>query len=124
MGQCGPDPCGGPCPFGQICHDETGECIADPCEFVTCPQGQWCDPNSDERCQDDPCLGTTCPNEGEVCRGGTCFDPSEFAPDAAIEQHVSVGGGGGCNAGGDAGLGLGLALLLMRRRRAAKGGAA
>jgi hypothetical protein len=122
MGQCGPDPCGAPCPFGQICHDETGECIADPCEFVNCPQGQWCDPNSDERCQDDPCLGTTCPNEGEVCRGGTCYAPSEFAPDAAIEQHVSVGGGGGCNAGGDAGLGLGLALLLMRRRRA-KGGA-
>ena len=41
----------------------------DPCQFVQCPQGQWCNPNHDGgTCEDDPCVGTTCPNAGEVCK--------------------------------------------------------
>jgi len=125
LGGCVEDPCGGPCPAGQVCHDSTRECVANPCGVFQCPQGQWCNPNNDGLCEDDPCFGTSCPNEGEICRGGTCYDPSAFAPDAAVEEHVTTGGGGGCAAGGGgtgAGFALGLAVLLMRRRRT-KGGA-
>jgi MYXO-CTERM domain-containing protein len=84
-----------------------------------CPQGQWCNPN-DGQCEDDPCVTNMveCPNEGEVCRGGTCLDPDTLRPDAAGETHVTVGGGGGCSTtGGAAGLFVGLALLFARRRK-------
>jgi hypothetical protein len=125
LGQCQADPCGEPCPNGQVCHDETGQCVNNPCSVINCPQGQWCNPNNNGTCEDDPCVGTQCPNENEVCRGGTCYDPAAFAPDAATEQHVTTGGGGGCSTGGGssgAGLALGLAVMLMRRKRT-KGGA-
>jgi hypothetical protein len=125
LGACVTDPCGEPCPNGQVCHDATGECVADPCGVINCPQGQWCNPNNNGMCEDDPCVGTACPHEGEICRGGTCFDPSAFAPDAPTEQHVTTGGGGGCSTGGGssgAGLALGLAVMLMLVRRT-KGGA-
>ncbi|MDX2092322.1 MAG: VWA domain-containing protein [Kofleriaceae bacterium] len=125
LGMCQEDPCGEQCPPGRVCHDATGECINDPCDIIQCPQGQWCNPNNNGACEDDPCVGTACPNEGEICRGGTCYDPSMFAPDAAVEQLVTTGGGGGCSTGGGssgAGLALGLAMMLVRRRRA-KGGA-
>ncbi|MGE0548340.1 MAG: MopE-related protein [Kofleriaceae bacterium] len=120
MGACETDPCGGPCPFGQACHDDTGECISDPCRFQTCPQGQWCNPNHNGQCEDDPCVGTQCPDQSQVCKGGTCYDPTVFMPDAGVETHVTTGGGGGCHTGSDVGLLAGLALLLMRRRRAAR----
>jgi uncharacterized protein (TIGR03382 family) len=121
LGVCETDPCGHPCPFGQVCHDDTNTCIDDPCTFRQCPQGQWCNPN-DGMCEADPCVGTMCPTADQVCKGGTCYNPDEFLPDAGVDQHVTVGGGGGCNTtGGDSGLILGLALLLVRRRR--QGGA-
>jgi uncharacterized protein (TIGR03382 family) len=121
LGVCETDPCGHPCPFGQVCHDDTNTCIDDPCKFRQCPQGQWCNPN-DGMCEADPCVGTMCPTADQVCKGGTCYNPDEFLPDAGVDQHVTVGGGGGCNTtGGDSGLILGLALLLVRRRR--QGGA-
>ena len=126
LGLCVEDPCGEPCPRGQACHDDTRECVDDPCQFIDCPVGQWCNPNSNGRCEDDPCVGTSCPNPGEVCRGGTCYDPAMFAPDAAVEEYVATGGGGGCSTGGGTSLGAGLALgltLLRRRRRRAQGGA-
>ena len=122
LGMCETDPCGDPCPFGYACNDVTGECIEDPCKVRDCPQGQWCNPN-DGQCEDDPCVANeiVCPNEGEVCRGGTCVDPDDFRPDAAGAAHVTVGGGGGCSTtDGSGGLFvIGLALLLARRRRRA-----
>jgi uncharacterized protein (TIGR03382 family) len=125
LGTCEADPCGHPCPFGQVCHDDNGMCIDDPCKFRQCAQGQWCNPN-DGLCEADPCIGTMCPSADQVCKGGTCYDPSDFLPDAGVDQHVTVGGGGGCNStGADSGLILGLAMLLVRRRRnvRAQGGA-
>ena len=119
LGTCETDPCGHACPFGQACNDSTGQCIDDPCPFRDCPQGQWCDPN-DGQCEDDPCVGTKCPVDGQICKGGTCYDPSEFEPDAGSAQHVTVGGGG-CNTGGDSGGGVivlgAVAMLISRRRR-------
>ncbi len=127
MGTCQTDPCGHPCPFGKVCHDDTGKCIDNPCAFVTCPQGQYCNASNGGMCEDDPCVGTKCPNPADVCKGGTCFDPNDFLPDAGMEQHVTTGGGGGCNAGGGSGgmmvLGLLVAGLVSRRRRL-HGGAA
>ena len=122
QGVCEPDPCGKQCPFGQVCNDDTGQCINDPCKVTQCPTGQWCNPNNDGQCEDDPCVTSNvqCPSPGEVCRGGTCYDPDDLRPDAAGEAHVTVGGGGGCNtSGGGAGLVLALGLLFIRRRRTA-----
>ena len=124
LGTCEPDPCGHPCPFGQACQNDTGMCVNDPCAFQQCQQGQYCNPNNGGQCEPDPCVGTTCPHAGEVCRGGSCYDPADFLPDAGMETHVTTGGGGGCStSGGGAGLLVGLALLFTRRRRA-QGGAA
>ena len=123
LGVCEDDPCGKACPFGQACNDDTGVCIEDPCKVRTCPSGQWCNPNSGD-CEDDPCVASnvTCPNPGEVCRGGTCYDPQDLLPDAGTGAHVTVGGGGGCSTGGGgSGLLLALALLFLRRRRAERG---
>jgi uncharacterized protein (TIGR03382 family) len=123
QGMCVTDPCGHPCPFGQACNDNTGKCIADPCAVKDCGanSGQWCNPNSGQ-CEDDPCVinDVTCPNAGEVCRGGSCIDPDTLRPDAAGESHVTVGGGGGCSTTGNGSTGvlLALALLVLRRRRA------
>ena len=125
MGTCETDPCGHPCPFGKVCHDDSGQCVDNPCGFVTCPQGQFCNGNNGGMCENDPCVGTKCPNPADVCKGGTCFDPNDFLPDAGMEEHVTTGGGGGCNAGGGAGgmmfLGLLVAGLVSRRRRTSGG---
>ncbi len=119
LGVCESDPCGHPCPFGKACNDNTGQCIDDGCANKNCPQGQWCNPNNDGgTCEPDPCLGTACPDPSEVCRGGSCFNPQDFLPDAGEETHVTTGGGGGCStSGGSAGVLVGIALLLVRRRR-------
>jgi uncharacterized protein (TIGR03382 family) len=102
-------------------------CLADPCFGVTCPQGQFCNPNNNGMCEDDPCVGTQCPNPADVCKGGTCYDPNDFLPDAGMEEHVTTGGGGGCDAGGSSSgvllLGLALGALVTRRRRGAGGAA-
>jgi hypothetical protein len=122
LGMCEADPCGHACPFGQVCNENATPptCKDDPCQFP-CPTGQWCNPGHGA-CEDDPCVGTHCPSPDQVCKGGTCYDPQQFLPDAGIEQHVTVGGGGCSTTGGSsAGLLVGLALFLTRRRR--KGGA-
>jgi hypothetical protein len=115
MGQCETDPCGGPCPTGDACHDETGQCVPNTCEGKDCPVGQWCNPNNNSMCEDDPCVrdDIMCPDPADVCRGGTCIDPTKIDG-----EHVTTGGGGGCTTTGGAGIMLGLlALLLMTRRR-------
>ncbi len=121
LGACEADPCDKPCPFGQACNDSTGKCIEDPCKFRDCPVGQWCNPNEGQ-CAEDPCVSSeiVCPNAGDVCRGGSCFDPNQLGPDAAPGSFVTVGGGG-CSTGNGGGwlLALGaLGVLLSRRRRA------
>ena len=120
LGTCETDPCGQDCPFGKVCNDSTGQCIDDPCPFRDCPEGQWCNPNDGGMCEDDPCVGTMCPAAGQVCKGGTCYDPSQFEPDGGTAQHVTVGGGG-CNTGDDTSGGgvllLGTVALMMSRRR-------
>jgi hypothetical protein len=123
MGTCMADPCGQPCPFGQACNTATMTCQPNPCVGRTCPQGQWCNPD-DSQCEDDPCIGTTCPAAGQVCVGGTCWDPSQLQPDAGPSEFVTTGGGGGCattTTGGVGGLGslalVGLAAMLASRRR-------
>jgi uncharacterized protein (TIGR03382 family) len=120
QGMCVTDPCGKPCPFGQVCNDNTGKCIPDPCSVVTCDPGKWCNPSSGG-CEDDPCVinDVHCPNPGEICRGGSCLDPDSLRPDAAGESHVTVGGGGGCSTTGNGSTGvlLALALVMIRRRR-------
>jgi uncharacterized protein (TIGR03382 family) len=118
LGTCVDDPCMHPCPFGEACDDMTGKCIADPCQFRQCAQGQWCNPH-DGKCETDPCLGVHCPGTGQVCKGGSCYDPATFQPDAGQEIHVTAGGGG-CNAGGGAGGLLAFALLLVLPRRRSK----
>ena len=120
LGACEPDPCGH-CPFGKVCNDASMTCVDDPCTFIECPKGEWCNPN-DGRCEADACVGTACPDPTQVCKGGTCYDPSAFLPDAGIETHVTAGGGG-CNTtsgGGDAGGLVALALALRRRKREAR----
>jgi Notch-like protein len=118
LGTCQTDPCGKDCPAPQVCDTPSGTCVADPCGAVHCPTGKACDPENGGQCIDDPCRGITCPHPGEVCRGGTCFDPSQFLPDAGTEVQVTAAGGGGCNAGGgNAGWLVLAALLVLRRRR-------
>jgi MYXO-CTERM domain-containing protein len=119
LGVCEDDPCGTPCPFGQACNDNSGQCVPDGCGTITCPQGQYCNPNNNGgTCETDLCVGTSCPSPDQVCKGGTCFDPEDLGPDGGVETRVTAGGGGGCSTGGDAGLVLlGLALLFVRRRR-------
>jgi Notch 1 len=127
LGECEPDPCGGPCITNHVCNDALGECVVNPCLGQACP-GEACDPQTGE-CIADPCIGVTCPGD-DLCRLGTCYDPSYFQPDAeGPEQHVTTGGGGGCQTGGRggaAGAGIVLAALALaaRRRRRGAGGAA
>jgi len=121
LGVCETDPCNPSCPAGQVCQDNDGSCIPNPCSFVVCNQGQYCNPNNNGMCEDDPCqvFDIQCAT-GEVCVGGTCFDEDDFKPDAGERVLVTTGGGGGCSTSGDAGgsllLGLGLVLVLRRRR--------
>ncbi|HEU0035350.1 MAG TPA: MopE-related protein [Kofleriaceae bacterium] len=119
LGKCIDDPCGGKCTNGQVCNDNTGTCTDDNCgDVVRCPQGQWCNPhNNGGTCEDDPCVGTACPGTGQVCIGGTCYDPNDFVPDGGVPVRVTTGGGGGCSTGGGAGLGVALALLVLARKR-------
>jgi len=119
LGVCETDPCGTPCPFGDVCNDSSGKCVSNPCQFGSCPQGQYCDPNDSGTCKDDPCTGTMCPSPDQQCLGGTCFIPPA-GPDAGTVQFVTTGGGG-CNSTGAGGgaLLVGFALLVVRRRRRA-----
>ncbi len=121
LGTCQEQACDPPCPRGRYCQDDGSGCLAEPCSFVVCPQGQWCNPYKNGVCEDDPCsiFEIECA-DGEVCKGGTCDFP--YSPDAGEPTLVTTGGGGGCQTGGDAGGALALLLAgglvaTMRRRR-------
>jgi MYXO-CTERM domain-containing protein len=123
LGFCLVDPCGGPCRQGQSCNPDTGMCTN-----CVCGVGEVCD--SSNQCVPDPCVGTTCPGAGQICRNGSCYDPEEVTPDAGPGtpdarpiEYVAPGGGGGCSAGDGAGAALALVILglaLSRRRRVAE----
>jgi hypothetical protein len=55
------------CKPGQVCNS-SGQCVADPCQGVSCPVNQIC---QDGDCVADPCAGVSC-DPGKVCVGGTC----------------------------------------------------
>ena len=115
LGMCEPNPCGQACPAGKACNDSSHQCIDDPCQFRTCPKGQWCNPNNGF-CEDDACIGTACPDPEQICKGGTCYDPS----DNNREAHVTVGGGGCASNGsiqGGAGVAIAFIVAMHRRRR-------
>ena len=75
-GQCVNDCSEGSCPPGEVCDADTGECVEDGCESVTCPEGFHCelDGMGGERCVSDGGDGTCEPDCGpnEVCREGIC----------------------------------------------------
>jgi hypothetical protein len=117
MGMCETDPCPKECAYPKVCHDETGQCVENPCQGRDCPVGQWCNFN-DGQCEIDPCVGTMCPDPTQIRMGCTCYDPAMFMSDAGVETHVTVGGGGCAVAGGGDGAVIVLALgMLLRRRR-------
>jgi len=70
-----------------------------------CDGGGWSDCDEvtpDEECngRDDDCDGTIdelapCPQDGFVCRDGTCIDPSPEDPDDGVEVPPDEGGGDG-----------------------------
>ena len=91
------------CTGGQVCDPETGQCVDDPCEEVSCPHPQVC---IDGHCTDDTCAFIECP-EGFTCVGDTCVEgvapPDEVAPDVPPDAstgplYVTGTGGGGCGA--------------------------
>jgi hypothetical protein len=123
-GTCVTDPCGKPCMPGQVCDPKSGTCVHDPCGSVSCDQGQACDPQTGQ-CVTDPCLGVTCPGTGQICKQGSCFDPSQFQPDGGGPAQYVTTGGGGCAAGdGQAGVALLVAFAFLAGSRRRRGGAA
>ena len=124
-GSCVTNPCGVLCPQDQFCDQNTGNCQDDPCRFATCPQGQACDPQTGV-CGDDRCLGVTCPGANQICKDGSCYDPSDLIPPPVgpPPEYVAPGGGGGCAAGdsssGASSLLMSLFLLAFVRRRRVK----
>jgi len=121
LGECKPIPCGGTCRADQFCNEGTGECEDSLCDGTYCGPDQVCDPETGD-CVVDPCLGVTCPDPDEICKEGTCYDPSQvYPPDAGPEdQYVTAGGGGGCathRGGASTTVLLLLAALLVLRRR-------
>lgn len=74
------DPCDGvTCDEGQTCAN--GECgPAEDCTFTGCPEGERCRPSG---CEVDPCVGVNC-GEGSFCRDGQCvFSCAEVSCPAA-----------------------------------------
>ncbi|WP_169791732.1 MopE-related protein [Sandaracinus amylolyticus] len=133
-GECESTGCNTPCGAGQVCAG--GACVDDPCGSLGCDTGEVCDPTRGE-CVDDPCRNVTCPGEGEICRLGECYAPSDFEVDAGTggmdagtgsgpREVLAAGGGGMCSASG-AGTGgasgalawiaLGIVGIVIARRR-------
>ena len=114
LGMCEADPCGTPCPFGQACHDDAGSCIDEPVRVRDLPAGSVVQPEQQRHVRGRSVrLRHECARPGEVCVGGTCYDPrTTSSRTPASRTHVTTGGGGGCSTGGGAG-----GSLLARSRR-------
>ena len=94
------------CEGGEVC-DEEGECVADECGSVSCPEGYLCDRGM---CVGDPCQGVSCPVNQEcvVVEGSAqCVLDEDVITDDGQEAGVEAGEGAGEGAGADAGEGSG-----------------
>jgi len=69
-------PCGLPCDEGFVCNEDTRVCdpVADPCEGVTCDDGDGC---TEDSCVDGECVFTSTCEEGEVCENDECVNLCE-----------------------------------------------
>ncbi len=109
-GACVTSGCSVTCPTEQLCNPMTHECQASLCEDgVLCPPTQTCDPLTGG-CVPDPCQGVSCPN-GQFCSRGQCGIPSrgEFVT-------TGGGGGCSTGGDGSLVLGLIAVGLLLRCR--------
>ena len=63
---------GATCPTGQTC--DRGTCTRRCSGEFPCGGGLTCE---DGRCVDNACVGVTCPDVTQVCRGGRCVNPCD-----------------------------------------------
>jgi Notch 1 len=109
LGSCVATACPDGCPAETYCNDSTGRCDPSNCvPGANCGQGRVCNPK-DGQCVTDACLGITCPEAGQICKGGSCYDPNNLPPDGTKQQFVTTGGGG-CSSSGTSSTGL---LILL-----------
>jgi Notch-like protein len=91
------------CPTGVICRPLDGQCVEDNCLNLPerCTAAELCAAGT---CIANPCLGVTCPEADQFCRGGTCVE-SCGAIDCPEGQlcHDGVCSATGCT--GDCGAG-------------------
>ena len=123
-----PDPCAHtPCVEGQVCRVESGVgvCVENQCQFG-CNIGQAC---CGGECVADSCENLHCPEDTHCTLTPDCNATCETNPASPKDQVVGAGGGGfGCAVGGGAQesssslawLLLVAGALLFRRRRAAE----
>lgn len=140
MGRCAEDPCSGACPAGTLCSDDTGRCLPDPLCAPDPPATRKCkSPLLCQRgdCIEDPCRFVTCPAGSRCVSGDGSCEWTPLPPDLSAPADMSspsddeVWNNGGCtlsSADGSASrsatagpalaiLLLGLALLAERRLR-------
>jgi MYXO-CTERM domain-containing protein len=76
------------CRPDETCEPVTGECVADPCTGVHCPEGQRC---AAGECEVDP----TGQPDGGTDGGGPDAGGVDSGP-RDLEERVLAAGGGGC----------------------------
>lgn len=126
LGRCTEDPCSAACPEGTLCSDDTGRCEPDPLCFAAPPAPRKCrSPLVCRRgdCLEDPCRFVTCPAGSRCVPGdGSCEwspPPPDLAaaPDMTQPTDDEVWNNGGCALspadGRSPGPGLLLAVLLL-----------
>ena len=100
-GACVTSSCAVTCATDQVCSGT--ECVDNPCATRdACSFGSVCDPQSGD-CVADPCMAIECPDD-QVCRDGDCFAMGSGGSGggSGAGGGSGSGGGGGAN-GADAG---------------------